>query len=77
VIATEEPYAAREGGIVFVAQAESKFKLLAENRMVERIIALPVPVANCVLMRAEKRQFAVRGKMNEATASSCPPCSAH
>jgi outer membrane protein assembly factor BamB len=59
VVAAGKLYAAREDGVVFVAQVEGKFQLLAENRMGERVIASPVPVASCLLIRGEKHLFCV------------------
>ncbi len=52
-------YAAREDGIVFVARANGKFEVLAENNMGERIIASPVPVAGRLLLRGEKHLFCI------------------
>ncbi len=62
VIAGGNLYAVREDGVVFVAQAEGGFKVLAENRMGERVIASPVPVSNCLLIRGEKHLFCVGAK---------------
>jgi outer membrane protein assembly factor BamB len=59
VIAGGKLYAAREDGVIFVAQVEREFQLLAENAMDDRIIASPVPVANRLLIRAEKHLFCV------------------
>ena len=47
----------REDGVVSVAQVEGGFKVLAENRMGERVIASPVLVSNRVLIRGEKHLF--------------------
>jgi outer membrane protein assembly factor BamB len=58
-IAAGKLYAAREDGVVFVAQVEPKFELLAENRMGEQIIASPVPVANRLLLRGERHLFCI------------------
>ncbi len=55
-------YAAREDGVVFVAGANGKFELLAENNMGERVIASPVPVANRLLLRGEKHLFCIAAK---------------
>lgn len=52
-------YAAREDGVVFVAQIEGGFKVLSENDMGERVIAAPVPVANRLLIRGEKHLFCI------------------
>jgi outer membrane protein assembly factor BamB len=59
VIAAGKLYAARDDGVVFVAQVEGKFELLAENRMGERVIASPVPVSNRLLIRGEQHLFCV------------------
>ena len=52
-------YAAREDGVVFVAQIEGKFEVLAENNMGERIIAAPVAVSNRLLLRGDNHLFCV------------------
>jgi hypothetical protein len=52
-------YAAREDGVVFVAQVEGKFEMLAENPMEEQVIASPVPVDNRLLIRGEKHLFCI------------------
>jgi outer membrane protein assembly factor BamB len=59
VIAAGKLYAAREDGVVFVAQVEGEFKVLAENPLEEQIIASPVPVENRLLIRGEKHLFCV------------------
>lgn len=56
-IAAGKLYAAREDGVLFVAQVEGKFELLSENDLGERIIASPVPVAGRLLVRGEKTLF--------------------
>ena len=62
VVAAGKLYAAREDGVVFVAQVEGGFKVLAENRMEEPVIASPVLVSNCVLIRGEKHLFCAGAK---------------
>lgn len=57
VIAAGKLYAVREDGVMFVAQVECGFKVLAENRMEERIFASPVPVSNRLLIRGEEHLF--------------------
>jgi outer membrane protein assembly factor BamB len=59
VIGAGKLYAAREDGVVFVAQVEGKFQLLAENGMGERVIASLVPVASRLLIRGEQHLFCV------------------
>jgi outer membrane protein assembly factor BamB len=59
VIAGGKLYAAREDGMVFVASIESKFEVLAENNMGERVIASLVPVSNRLLIRGEQTLFCV------------------
>ncbi|HWH67756.1 MAG TPA: PQQ-binding-like beta-propeller repeat protein, partial [Candidatus Sulfotelmatobacter sp.] len=61
VIAAGKLYAAREDGVIFVAQVEGQFQILAENRMGERVIASPVPVSNRLLIRGERHLFCVAG----------------
>ncbi len=58
-------YAAREDGIVFVARANGKFEVLAENNMGERIIASPVPVAGRLLLRGEKHLFCIANPVSK------------
>lgn len=55
-------YAIREDGVVFVARAEERFEVLAENHMGERIIASPVAVLNRLLLRGERNLFCVAGQ---------------
>ena len=59
VIAAGKLYATREDGVIFVAQVDDKFQLLAENHMDERVIASPVPVSNRLLIRGEQHLFCV------------------
>ena len=59
LVADGKLYAAREDGVVFVARAQGKFEVLAENDFGERIIASPVPAANRLLFRGEKHLFCV------------------
>jgi outer membrane protein assembly factor BamB len=51
--------AAREDGVVMVADIRTKFTQLAENDMQERIIASPVPIESRLLIRGEKHLFCV------------------
>ena len=50
-------YAVREDGVVFVANVEKKFEVLAENNMGERVIATPVFLQDRILVRGEKNLF--------------------
>lgn len=50
-------YAAREDGKVFVAEAEERFRLLAENDLGERLVASPVVGGDRLLFRGEKTLF--------------------
>jgi len=59
VVAAGKLYAAREDGVVFVAQVEGKFELLAENAMGEQVIASPVPVENRLMIRGDKHLFCI------------------
>jgi len=59
VIAGGKLYAAREDGVVFVAEVEGKFDVLAQNHMGEQIIASPVPLANRLLIRGEHHLFCI------------------
>jgi outer membrane protein assembly factor BamB len=62
VVASGKLYAAREDGVVFVANVDGKFELLAENNMGERVIASPVPVANRLFIRGEQHLFCISGE---------------
>lgn len=61
VVACGKLYAAREDGVVFVANVEGNYELLAENNMGERIIASPVPIASRLFIRGEQHLFCVAG----------------
>jgi outer membrane protein assembly factor BamB len=62
LIANGKFYIAREDGMVFVANVENGFELLAENDMGERIIASPVPVSNRLLFRGDDHLFCVQAE---------------
>ena len=55
-------YAAREDGVIFVAQITNKFEVVAENSMGEQVIASPVPVENALLIRGEHHLFCIGGR---------------
>ncbi|HEY5912604.1 MAG TPA: PQQ-binding-like beta-propeller repeat protein [Verrucomicrobiae bacterium] len=59
VIAAGKLYAAREDGVIFVAQITGKFQVLAENKMGEQVIGSPVAVANRLLIRGERNLFCI------------------
>ncbi len=59
-IADGKLYAAREDGVVFVARLTGGFKVLSENPMGEQVIASPVPIADCLLLRGERHLFCVK-----------------
>ena len=59
-IADGKLYAAREDGVVFVAQVNGEFKVLSENAMGEQMIASPVPVANYLLLRGERHLWCIK-----------------
>ncbi len=58
-IAGGKLYAARDDGVVFVAEVDGKLTVLAENSMGEQVIATPVPVANRLLIRGDNHLFCV------------------
>ena len=60
VVAGSKLYATREDGVIFVAELNGGFKLLAENDLGERMIASPVPVADCLLLRGVSHLFCVK-----------------
>jgi outer membrane protein assembly factor BamB len=62
VVADGKLYAAREDGVIFVANVEGKFKVLSENDMGERVIASPVPVSDRLLIRGEHHLFCIGTK---------------
>ncbi len=54
LIAGGKLYAAREDGVVFVAQVSNEsFKLLSENDLGQPVIGSPVPMADRILIRGE------------------------
>jgi outer membrane protein assembly factor BamB len=55
-------YAAREDGVVFVAQVDGTIKVLAENRMHDRLVASPTPFDGRLLLRGEKYLYCVAGQ---------------
>lgn len=60
LIADGKLYAAREDGVVFVADiADDKFELLSENDMKEPVIGSPVAVMNRIFLRGEEHLFCV------------------
>ena len=59
LIAGGRLYAPREDGVVFVAELEGGFKLIAENEMGEPVIASPVPASNRLLIRGTETLFCV------------------
>jgi outer membrane protein assembly factor BamB len=59
MIAGGRLYAAREDGVVMVADVRDRFKFLSENDMREQIIASPVPIDGRLLIRGEKHLFCV------------------
>ncbi len=62
VIAGDLLYAAREDGVVFVARVGTKFELISENPMGERIIATPVPIPGHLLLRGDQHLFCIAAK---------------
>jgi outer membrane protein assembly factor BamB len=59
LVASDKLYAIREDGVVFVGSTEEPFRVLAENRMGERVIASPVPLGERLLIRGEQHLFCV------------------
>lgn len=60
LIASDNLYAPREDGVVFVASvANEQFKLLAENSMEEPVIGSPVPSSNRIFIRGERHLFCI------------------
>ncbi len=57
LIAGGKLYAAREDGVVFVADVEGEFRLLSENDLGEPIIAMPVPFDGQILIKGTKNLF--------------------
>ena len=55
LIAAGKLYAAREDGVVFVAEIKQQgMEVLSENRMQQSVISSPVPTNNSILIRGEK-----------------------
>lgn len=61
LIAGGHLYAAREDGVVFVADVRGGFQLVSENPMGEPIIAAPVPFRNLLILRGTQNLFAIQG----------------
>lgn len=59
MVADGKLYAAREDGVVLVAQIEGDFKLLAQNDMKQRVIASPTPLPGRILIRGEEELFSI------------------
>lgn len=59
VVAAGKLYAAREDGTILVADVENGFKLLAENKLGDQVIASPVPVANRLFIRGEHNLYCI------------------
>jgi outer membrane protein assembly factor BamB len=59
MVAGDKIYAAREDGLLFVAQIKPAFKMLSENNMGQRVIASPVPVGKHLLIRGETHLFCI------------------
>jgi outer membrane protein assembly factor BamB len=59
VVANGVLYAAREDGVVFAVRVESKFEILSENPMHERIIASPAVADGRLLLRGDEHLFCV------------------
>ncbi|QEG02226.1 Outer membrane protein assembly factor BamB precursor [Stieleria maiorica] len=62
-IAAGKLYAAREDGVVFVADvADNEFELLSENDLQESVIGSPVPIQDHLFVRGEKHLFCFSSK---------------
>ena len=59
LIAGGHVYAAREGGVIYVAQIQEKFALVAEIDMGDRMIGSPIAVAGRLLIRGERNLYCV------------------
>lgn len=59
LIANGIMYAPREDGTVFVIQIEGGFKVLAENKFADRVIASVVPAADRLFVRGEGNLYCV------------------
>lgn len=55
-------YATREDGAMFVAQIDGGFKMLAENKLADRVIASVVPTGNRLLVRGEANLYCFAAK---------------
>ncbi|MDV6030093.1 MAG: PQQ-binding-like beta-propeller repeat protein [Phycisphaera sp. RhM] len=62
-IAAGKLYAAREDGVVFVADVtDGDFRLLSENDLKESVIGSPVPIEDRIFIRGEKHLFCFSAK---------------
>ena len=62
LVANGVMYAAREDGTVYVAQVEGGFKLIAENKFDDRIIASLVPAGDRLLIRGQANLYCIAAK---------------
>jgi outer membrane protein assembly factor BamB len=64
VLAGDKLYCVREDGVAFVVDVSDGFKLLTEdgNELGERVIATPVPVRDCLLIRGDDHLFCFGAK---------------
>jgi len=65
LVAGELLYAAREDGVVFVAQVQGGLEVISENHLKEHVIASPVAIANRLLIRGEHHLFCFAGRQTE------------
>ena len=59
LIAGGHLYAAREDGTFFVIKLENKFEIISEIDMKDRIIASPIAISDCLLIRTNRHLFCI------------------
>jgi len=62
LIAGDHLYAAREDGAIFVIKLEDKFEIVSQIDMGERIIASPIAIHDCLLIRTLNHLFCIGNK---------------
>jgi len=59
LIAGSHLYAAREDGKVFVVKLEDEFEIVSEIDMEDKIIASPIAISDCLLIRTDSHLYCI------------------
>ncbi|MEC8865868.1 MAG: PQQ-binding-like beta-propeller repeat protein, partial [Verrucomicrobiota bacterium] len=60
-VAGTKLYAPREDGVILIAEVDKGFEFLGAFDMGERVIASPVPIRDCILIRGERNLLCFGG----------------